>query len=243
MAKDMKKNILELNNIVLNYGKVRALKGISLNVATGETVALIGTNGAGKSSTLRAITGLRPIASGEILFNGERVNGLPAEALVKKGIVMVPEGRHVFPFMSVRDNLLMGAFIKTDKKQIADDIEKVLIKFPRLKERFNQQASTMSGGEQQMLVIGRALMTRPKLLLLDEPSLGIAPKLVQDIARSIVAINRDDKVSVVLVEQNSQLAMSISHRTYLISTGSIAMSGDSKKMRNDPKIKKMYLGG
>ena len=239
----MVKNILEINNVVLNYGKVTALKGVSLNVAAGETVALIGTNGAGKSSTLRAITGLQPIAAGEIYFQGEKINGLPAEDLVKKGIVMVPEGRHVFPHMSVRDNLLMGAFTKSNKQQIADDMEKVLKKFPRLAERFHQQASTMSGGEQQMLVIGRALMTRPKLLLLDEPSLGIAPKLVQDIARSIVAINRDDKVSVVLVEQNSQLAMSISHRTYLISTGNIAMSGDSKKMRNDPKIKKMYLGG
>ncbi|MDI9314069.1 MAG: ABC transporter ATP-binding protein [Hydrotalea sp.] len=239
----MTDNILELKNVVLNYGKVRALKGVSLTVATGETVALIGTNGAGKSSTLRAVTGLRPIAGGEIYFNGQKINGLPPQTLVKKGIVMVPEGRHVFPLMSVRDNLLMGAFTKTDKQQIADDMEKVLEKFPRLKERFRQQASTMSGGEQQMLVIGRALMTRPKLLLLDEPSLGIAPKLVQDIARSIVAINRDDKVSVVLVEQNSQLAMSISHRTYLISTGNIAMSGDSKKLRDDPKIKKMYLGG
>ncbi len=239
----MTKNILEIKNIILNYGKVRALKSVSLEVKAGETVALIGTNGAGKSSTLRAITGLRPIASGEIYFQGEKINGLAAETLVKKGIVMVPEGRHVFPFMSVKDNLLMGAFTRHDKKGIADDLEKMLVKFPRLKERFNQQASTMSGGEQQMLVIGRALMARPKLLLLDEPSLGIAPKLVQDIARSIISINRDDNVSVVLVEQNSQLAMSISHYTYLISTGEIAMSGESKKLRNNPQIKKMYLGG
>lgn len=243
MKNPTSKNILEIKNLSLDYGKVRALKNISLNVARGETVALIGTNGAGKSSTLRAITGLRKVAGGEILFNGERVDGLPPESLMKKGIVMVPEGRHVFPFMSVRDNLLMGAFTKTNKAQVQDDLEKVLIKFPRLQERFHQQASTMSGGEQQMLVIGRALMARPLLLLLDEPSLGIAPKLVQDIARSIVAINRDDKVSVVLVEQNSQLAMSISHHTYLISTGEIALSGPSKKLRSDPTIKKMYLGG
>ncbi|MGI9461132.1 MAG: ABC transporter ATP-binding protein [Alphaproteobacteria bacterium] len=238
----MKNNILDIKKIDLDYGKVRALKKVSLHVASGETVALIGTNGAGKSSTLRAITALNRISAGEIYFQGEKINGLAPDVLVKKGIVMVPEGRHVFPFMSVRDNLLLGAFTKKDKKQINQDIEKVLEKFPRLKERFRQQASTMSGGEQQMLVIGRALMARPKLLLLDEPSLGIAPKLVQDIARSIVEINRNDKVSVVLVEQNSQLAMSISHRTYLISTGKIAMSGDSKKMRNNPAIKKMYLG-
>ncbi|MCX8515433.1 MAG: ABC transporter ATP-binding protein [Alphaproteobacteria bacterium] len=236
-------NILEVKNITLDYGRVRALRNVSLSVGEGETVALIGTNGAGKSSTLRAITGLRPIAGGEIYFRGEKINGIKAEQLVKKGIVMVPEGRHVFPFMSVRDNLLMGAFIHHDKKMVEADLEKVLAKFPRLKERFRQQASTMSGGEQQMLVIGRALMTRPSLLLLDEPSLGIAPKLVQDIARSIVAINREDKVSVILVEQNSQLAMRISHRTYLLSTGQVALSGASSKLQNDPNIKKMYLGG
>ena len=156
---------------------------------------------------------------------------------------MVPEGRRVFPYMSVKDNLLMGAFIRGDKSGVADDLERVLEKFPRLKERYRQSASTMSGGEQQMLVIGRALMSRPRLLLLDEPSLGIAPKLVQSIAGSIVAINREDKVSVILVEQNSRMAMKISHRTYALVTGAVAISGDSAELQNDDRIRRLYLGG
>jgi branched-chain amino acid transport system ATP-binding protein len=159
------------------------------------------------------------------------------------GIVMVPEGRRVFPYMSVKDNLLMGAFTRTDKREVADSLENVLNRFPRLKERYTQAAGTMSGGEQQMLVIGRALMAKPRLLLLDEPSLGIAPKLVQDIARSIVAINRDEKVSVLLVEQNSRMALRISHRTYALSTGSVALSGESAALLEDERIKSLYLGG
>jgi branched-chain amino acid transport system ATP-binding protein len=206
-------------------------------------VALIGANGAGKSSILRAITGLRKIKSGEIHYLGERIDGRPAAEIVRRGIAMVPEGRRVFAYMSVRDNLLMGAFTRTDKADIDRTLESVLNRFPRLKERFHQQAGTLSGGEQQMMVIGRALMAKPRLLLLDEPSLGIAPKLVQDIARSIVAISRDEGVSVLLVEQNSRMALSISSRAYAMSTGSVVLSGASRELMNDERIKAAYLGG
>jgi branched-chain amino acid transport system ATP-binding protein len=237
------KEILSLQNIELYYDHVYALKGISINLNEGETVALIGANGAGKSSILRAITGLSRIKSGEIYYHGKRLDGTPANKIVGQGIVMVPEGRRVFPYMSVKDNLLMGAFSRTDKSGIARTLENVLERFPRLKERYSQQAGTLSGGEQQMMVIGRALMADPKVLLLDEPSLGIAPKLVQDIARSIVAISRDQKVSVLLVEQNSRMAMSISDRTYAMSTGSIVLEGISKELMDDKRIKEAYLGG
>lgn len=234
---------LEFDNVELNYDQVRALRGVTLEVAEGETVALIGANGAGKSSILRAITGLRRIRSGGIRFRGQRIDGLAPDAIVKLGIVMAPEGRRVFPFMSVKDNLLMGAFVHNDRAGVAASLEKVLARFPRLKERYSQQAGTMSGGEQQMLVIGRALMARPKLLLLDEPSLGIAPKLVQEIARSIVSINRDEKVSVLLVEQNSRLALRISNRGYALTTGAIALTGASRDLLNDERVKALYLGG
>jgi branched-chain amino acid transport system ATP-binding protein len=234
---------LDFRDVELYYDQVCALKGVSLNVDEGETVALIGANGAGKSSILRAITGLRSIKRGEIRFRGSRIDGLAPDEIVKRGIVMTPEGRRVFPYMSVKDNLLMGAFVHSDKPVIAASLEKVLTRFPRLKERYSQQAGTMSGGEQQMLVIGRALMSRPQLLLLDEPSLGIAPMLVQEIARSIVAINREEKVSVLLVEQNSRLALRISNRAFAVSTGSIALSGKSADLLNDERVKSLYLGG
>ncbi|MEI8179809.1 ABC transporter ATP-binding protein [Aestuariivirga sp.] len=235
--------ILDFRNVDLYYDHVHALRNVSLSVSEGETVALIGANGAGKSSILRAITGLRPIRSGEIHYAGQRIDGRNPAALVKAGIAMVPEGRRVFPYMSVKDNLLMGAFTRTDKVDIARTMEMVLTRFPRLKERYGQAAGTMSGGEQQMMVIGRALMAKPKLLLLDEPSLGIAPKLVQDIARSIVAINRDEKVSVLLVEQNSRMALRISQRAYALSTGSVALSGNSVELLADGRVKALYLGG
>ena len=234
--------ILDFKNVELYYDHVYALKGVSIHVDEGETVALIGANGAGKSSILRAITGLAPIKSGEIHYMGERLDGTQAAKIVEMGISMVPEGRRVFPYMSVQDNLLMGAFTRHDKAEVQRSLESVLTRFPRLRERFKQQAGTLSGGEQQMMVIGRALMAKPKLLLLDEPSLGIAPKLVQDIARSIVAISRDEKVSVLLVEQNSRMALSISKRAYALSTGSIVLSGDSKSLINDDRIKAAYLG-
>jgi branched-chain amino acid transport system ATP-binding protein len=235
--------ILNFANVELYYDHVHALKGVSLEVNEGETVALIGANGAGKSSILRAITGLRKIRSGEIHYNGQRIDGTSPDAIVKMGIAMVPEGRRVFAYMSVKDNLLMGAFTRSGKAEIAGSMEMVLGRFPRLKERYSQAAGTMSGGEQQMLVIGRALMAKPRLLLLDEPSLGVAPKLVQDIARSIVAINRDEKVSVLLVEQNSRMALRISQRAYALTTGAVALSGNSADLLNDERVKKLYLGG
>ncbi|UVC18276.1 ABC transporter ATP-binding protein [Mesorhizobium onobrychidis] len=235
--------LLKVSEVELYYDHVYALKGVSLNVNEGETVALIGANGAGKSSILRAITGLKKVRSGEIHFQGLRIDGTRPDELVRMGIAMVPEGRRVFSYMTVRDNLMMGAFTRTDKAEIARTLDMVLGRFPRLKERYSQTAGTMSGGEQQMLVIGRALMAKPKLLLLDEPSLGVAPKLVQDIARSIVAINRDEKVSVLLVEQNSRMALRISQRAYALTTGKIALAGHSAELLGDDRVKKLYLGG
>lgn len=236
-------NLLDFSDVELFYDHVHALKGVSLHVSEGETVALIGANGAGKTSILRAITGLHPVSAGKIHYAGKRVDGLGPHSLVEMGIAMVPEGRRVFPYMSVKDNLLMGAFTRQDKTAIKHSLDSVLERFPRLQERYKQAAGTMSGGEQQMLVIGRALMAKPRLLLLDEPSLGIAPKLVQDIARSIVAINRDEKVSVLLVEQNSRMALRISHRAYALTIGEVALEGASKTLLEDDRIKALYLGG
>ncbi len=235
--------LLNFENVELYYDHVYALKGVSLHLHAGETVALIGANGAGKSSILRAITGLAQPKTGNITYQDNSLIGRAAASIVQKGIAMVPEGRRVFPFMSVKDNLLMGAFTRTDKKDIQRTLEKVLTRFPRLKERYSQMAGTLSGGEQQMMVIGRALMAKPNLLLLDEPSLGIAPKLVQEIARSIISINREENVSVLLVEQNSKMALSISNRAYALATGSIVLSGNSKELLNDERIKAAYLGG
>ena len=218
---------------------------MSLEVNEGETVALIGANGAGKSSILRAITGLRKISSGEIHYQGQRIDGASPDAIVRMGIAMVPEGRRVFPYMSVKDNLLMGAFTRTDKAEIAaiarDGARRA---FRASRSAIRQAAGTMSGGEQQMLVIGRALMAKPRLLLLDEPSLGVAPKLVQDIARSIVAINRDEKVSVLLVEQNSRMALRISQRAYALTTGNgRAERQFARNCLTDDRVKQLYLGG
>ncbi len=235
--------LLTLKDVELYYDHVYALKGVSVELNEGETVALIGANGAGKSSILRAITGLRRIAKGTIEFAGERIDGLDPAEIVKRGIAMVPEGRRVFPLMSVRDNLLMGAFSRTDKTEIARSLESVLTRFPRLKDRIGQAAGTMSGGEQQMLVIGRALMARPRLLLLDEPSLGVAPKIVQDIARAIVAIARDEKVSVLLVEQNSRMTLRVSQRAYALTTGKVALAGASADLLKDERVQHLYLGG
>ena len=235
--------MLDFKDVELYYDPVYALKGVSLSVNQGETVALIGANGAGKSSILRAITGLAKPVKGSVSFEGARVDGTDPSDIVKRGIAMVPEGRRVFPFMSVKDNLMMGAFTRTDKADIQNTLDSILTRFPRLKERYGQAAGTLSGGEQQMMVIGRALMAKPKLLLLDEPSLGIAPKLVQDIARSIVAINRDEGVSVLLVEQNSRMALSISHRAYAMATGNVVIEGKSKDLLHDDRIKAAYLGG
>ena len=235
--------MLEFNDVELFYDHVYALKGVSIDLEKGETVALIGANGAGKSSILRAIMGLAAIRSGSIRFENEDITGRPAFEMVARGIAMVPEGRRVFPYMTVKDNLLMGAFTRSDKVAIRQTLDGILERFPRLKERYGQAAGTLSGGEQQMMVIGRALMAQPRLLLLDEPSLGMAPKRVQDIARSIVAISRDENVSVLLVEQNSHMALSISHRAYALSTGRVAIEGQSKELLADERVKRLYLGG
>jgi branched-chain amino acid transport system ATP-binding protein len=235
--------MLSLAGVELYYDHVYALKGVSIDLERGETVALVGANGAGKSSILRAITGLNRIRKGSITFEGKRIDGLDPAAIVKLGIAMVPEGRRVFPYMSVRDNLMMGAFSRSDGSGVRASFDDVLHRFPRLRDRLRQAAGTLSGGEQQMLVIGRALMAKPRLLLLDEPSLGVAPKIVQDIARSIVAINRDEKVSVLLVEQNSRMALRVSHRAYAMATGSVALSGLSADLAADERVRHLYLGG
>jgi branched-chain amino acid transport system ATP-binding protein len=232
----------ELKNISVHYDKVQALENVTLQLEQGEIVALIGANGAGKTSTLRAITALARPSSGEIWFNGQRIDRLAPAAVVALGISMVPEGRHVYPYMSVRDNLLMGAYLRRDQVEIKKDLERIFQRFPRVKERLKQQAGSLSGGEQQMVVISRALMARPKLLLLDEPSLGLAPMVVRDIARAVVEINRDEGISVILVEQNSRMALKISNRAYALETGRIALAGNSADLLNDDHIRKLYLG-
>ncbi|HZN85851.1 MAG TPA: ABC transporter ATP-binding protein [Burkholderiales bacterium] len=238
---------LELAGVSLRYGEVRALEQVSLVVPRGAIVALVGANGAGKSSTLRAITGLRRVATGEVRLEGRVVNSPgrqePAHALVRQGVAMVPEGRHVFPYMSIKDNLLMGAYTRHDKAGIAADLDKVCERFPRLKERFHQQGSSLSGGEQQMVAIGRALMARPKLLLLDEPSLGIAPQVIRLIGRSLLEINRNDGITVVLVEQNSRMALALSSYAYVLETGRVALEGPSKDLTTNEHVKRLYLGG
>ncbi len=233
----------ELKNISVHYDKVQALENVTLHLEQGEIVALIGANGAGKTSTLRAITALARPSSGEIWFGEKRIDRLEPAAVVALGISMVPEGRHVYPFMSVKDNLLMGAYLRTDKREIKQDLERIFNRFPRVKERLKQQAGSLSGGEQQMVVISRALMARPKLLLLDEPSLGLAPMVVRDIARAVVEINRDEGISVILVEQNSRMALKISNRAYALETGRVALAGKSAELLNDDHIRKLYLGG
>jgi branched-chain amino acid transport system ATP-binding protein len=233
----------EARNIQVLYDRVIALRGVSLTLEQGEIVTLIGANGAGKTTTLRAITGLTRISSGEIWFNGRRIDGLPPQKIVALGISMVPEGRHIFPYMNVKDNLLMGAYLRKDKKGIMDDLERIYARFPRLKERLRQQAGSLSGGEQQMLAISRALMARPKLLLLDEPSLGLAPMMVREIARAILAINKEEKVSVILVEQNSRMALRISSKGYVLENGRVALEDASKNLIYNDHVRRLYLGG
>jgi branched-chain amino acid transport system ATP-binding protein len=230
-------------DLSVRYDKVQALSGVSLALEEGEVVALIGANGAGKTTTLRAITGLKQPAAGEIWFEDQRIDQLRPADIVARGIAMVPEGRHVYPFMTVKDNLLMGAYRRKDKAGIRQDLERVFARFPRLKERIGQQAGTLSGGEQEMLVVGRALMARPKLLLLDEPSLGLAPMVVREIARLITTVNQEDKVSVILVEQNSRMALKVSKHAYVLETGKVGLSGPSHELMDNDEIRRLYLGG
>ncbi len=232
----------ETQNIYVNYDQVLAVRGVSIQMKEGETIALIGSNGSGKTTILRAITGLKRISEGEIWYDGQRIDGLSTHAIVSRGITMVPEGRHVFPLMSVKDNLLMGAFLRRDKREMADTLEKVLNLFPRLRERYSQAAGTMSGGEQQMMVIGRALMAKPRLLIMDEPSLGVAPKFVQEIARAIVNINKNEGVSVILVEQNSRMALKVSSRAYVMSIGRVVLNDESHRLVRDDRVQKAYMG-
>jgi branched-chain amino acid transport system ATP-binding protein len=233
--------LLELDNITLLYGHIEALHGISLNVGQGEIVALIGANGAGKSTTMRAISGLRPIAQGSIKFDSQDITKLRADLRVVRGVSQSPEGRGIFPGMTVRENLEMGAYTRRVRAEIDEDMQRVFTLFPRLKEREKQAGGTLSGGEQQMLAVGRALMSRPKLLLLDEPSMGLAPILIQQIFDIIVEINQQG-TTVLLVEQNAQQALSRAHRAYVLETGRIVKEGTGAELLSDPAVKDAYLG-
>jgi len=233
--------MLKVDNLNLFYGGIHALRDISIEVDQGQIVTLIGANGAGKTSTLRAISGLEPIKSGEVTFKNEPLSKVPANKIVSKGLSHVPEGRRVFANLTVMENLELGAYLRKDKKGIKDDYEMVFDKFPRLKERMKQAAGTLSGGEQQMLAIGRALMVRPELLLMDEPSMGLAPIVVQGIFSIIQEINKSG-TTVLLVEQNAHMALSIAHKAYVLETGSITMEGNPKDLLNDDSIRSAYLG-
>ena len=233
--------MLTLDNVSVNYGAIEALTGISMHVEAGEVVTLIGANGAGKTTTLRTITGLLEPREGKITFEGEDISGRATHRLVAKGISMSPEGRGVFANLSVRENLQMGAYLKKDKRAIAAEMERAFSMFPRLKERESQKAGTLSGGEQQMLAIGRALMSQPRLLLLDEPSLGLAPLVVHTIFESIDEI-KSKGTTILLVEQNAHAALKHSDRAYVLETGRIVMEGSSKELAADPRIKEAYLG-
>jgi len=233
--------MLEMKNVSSGYGAIEALKAVNLRIEKGEIVTLIGANGAGKSTTLRNITGLVPITSGEILFEGRPLKGIPTHKLTGMGISMVPEGRAIFANLSVMENLEMGSFLQRDSAHNARNLERVFGLFPRLKERRKQAGGTLSGGEQQMLAIGRALMAHPRLLLLDEPSLGLAPLLVHTIFDAIDAINKEG-TTILLVEQNANAALKHSHRAYVLETGSIVMEGPSARVASDPRVKDAYLG-
>jgi len=232
--------LLEVQDIHTFYGAIQALRGVSLQVEEGEVVTIIGSNGAGKSTTLRSISGLTPARTGRVVFEGQDITRLPAHEIVSCGIALSPEGRHCFARMSVRENLDLGAYRRRDT-EIEEDRDRVYDLFPRLKERERQKAGTMSGGEQQMLAIGRALMARPKLLMLDEPSMGIAPILVQRIYETIAEINQQG-VAILLVEQNANYALDVSSRGYVLETGEVALTNESAQLRDDPAVQRAYLG-
>lgn len=234
--------MLTVNDINVFYGAIHAIKGVSLEVNEGEIVTLIGANGAGKSTILRTISGLLKPKTGSIQFEGQEIAGMPAHEIVKTGISQVPEGRRIFAEMSVLENLELGAFTRKDKDGIKADMELVFERFPRLKERIGQLAGTLSGGEQQMLAMGRALMSRPRLLLLDEPSMGLAPLLIKEIFAIIQDINKTG-TTVLLVEQNANMALSIAHRAYVLETGRITLSGAAKELAASDEVRKAYLGG
>ncbi|MEV6967296.1 ABC transporter ATP-binding protein [Hamadaea sp. NPDC051192] len=234
--------MLDVSGISVYYGNIAAVKDLSLQVEQGEIVTLIGSNGAGKSTTLRTISGLLKPKSGNIVFDGRKIEGMPAHDIVRLGLAQSPEGRRIFPRMSVAENLDLGAYLRNDKEGIAEDQERMLELFPRLRERIAQKAGTLSGGEQQMLAVARALMARPKLLLLDEPSMGLAPVLVDVIFATIKRI-REAGTTVLVVEQNARAALSVADRAYVLESGAIKLSGEARALRNDPEIAKAYLGG
>lgn len=234
-------SLLALDNVQVAYGGIQAVKGISLRVNDGELVTLIGANGAGKSTTLKAISGLHHASAGGIVYDGQDIRSLPSFEIARRGLILVPEGRGVFPALTIEENLAMGAYSRADRSSIAADIEEKFALFPRLKERAKQTAGTLSGGEQQMLAISRALMAKPKLLLLDEPSMGLAPIMVQKIFEVVKDIAQRG-VTILLIEQNARLALSISHRGYVMDGGLITLEGESKSLLNDPKVREAYLG-
>ena len=235
--------MLSVTDLCVSYGAISALSGITFTIEQGSIVTLIGGNGAGKTTTLRTISGLLRAKSGTVTFLGENISALPAHKIVARGLCHVPEGRMIFSNLTVDENLAMGAYLQTDQDLIAKNRDYVFSIFPRLKERIQQTAGTLSGGEQQMLAIGRALMGNPKFLMLDEPSLGIAPRLISTIFEKIVEINRNHGITILLVEQNANLALEVSRYAYCLETGRIAMEGESKKLRADPQLKATYLGG
>lgn len=234
--------LLEIKDLRVHYGKAEALKGISISVEDGTIVALIGANGAGKTTTLRTISGLKRPTSGEIWFQGKRIDRMPAHHIVKLGIGHIPEGRGVFAPMTVLDNLLMGAYIRKDRDQLDRDLDSIYQHFPILKERGKQRAGSLSGGEQQMLAVGRALMTNPKLLLMDEPSMGLSPILVAEVGNIIRDINRT-RITIILVEQNARMALELANKAYVLEVGNITLEGGARELANDERVKKAYLGG
>jgi len=233
--------LLAIENLSVHYGAIRALHGLTIAVEPGEIVTLIGANGAGKSTTLRAVSGLVKPSGGTIRFDGEDLAGLAPHKILRRGLAQVPEGRGIFPNLTVDENLDLGAFVRADRKEVERDRERAFSLFPRLRERLDQRAGTLSGGEQQMLAIGRALLARPRLLLLDEPSLGLAPQLVQTIFRIIREINASG-TTIFLVEQNAHMALRVAHRAYVLEVGSVVMQGDAKQLAASDEVKKAYLG-
>jgi len=236
-------SLLQVHDIHTYYGKIHALKGISVSVDEGKIVTLIGGNGAGKTTTLNTICGITPASQGRVVFNGEDITRLPAHEIVKRGIIQSPEVRKIFSRLTVRENLEMGAFARNDTAKIARDMEYVYERFPRLKERLAQLGGTLSGGEQQMLAIGRAMMASPRVLLLDEPSMGLAPKLVEEIFNVIDYLNRENGTTILLVEQNASKALSIAARGYVLQTGTVSHTGTGEELQHDPAVIEAYLGG
>ena len=240
-AGDNSNALLDLVKVDIAYGGIHAVKGIDLHVDRGELVCLIGTNGAGKTTTLKGITGLQPVKAGTIAYAGENVTGRPSFELVRKGLAMVPEGRGVFGALTIEENLAMGAYVRNDTAAVREDVERVYGLFPRLKERRKQTAGTLSGGEQQMLAMARALMSKPKLLLLDEPSMGLAPLMVQKVFETVMKVSSEG-VTILLIEQNAKLALEVSHRGYVMESGQITLSGPAKTLLHDPAVRAAYLG-